>query len=144
LSAQRTITLPAPVGGPRYVSGVLAGGGTGPSTAWPLHFQPVDSWRTIGRLGRRGARGCLHGAFVLAFADSNELNETMVGTSPLLVTVLALSTTAVRFAVVALVRAVPAWRRQWWTLPGRLHYSAATLAAITFLGIATSYHLAIV
>jgi CubicO group peptidase (beta-lactamase class C family) len=83
-------------------------------------------------------------AFVMVFTDSNELNETiMVGTSTLLVTVLALSTTAVGFAVVALICAVVAWRRQWWTLPGRLHYSAVALAAITFLGVATSYHLAI-
>ncbi|WP_432970659.1 serine hydrolase domain-containing protein [Dactylosporangium sp. CA-233914] len=82
--------------------------------------------------------------FAAAFADANKLNESIVvGTSPLLVTALALSTTAVGCTAVALVCAVVAWRRHWWTLPGRLHYTLVTLAAGTFLGIATSYHLAI-
>jgi hypothetical protein len=78
------------------------------------------------------------------FADGNRLNETiLLGKSPLIITGLALSTTAVLTTGLAAAGTVAAWRHRWWTLAGRLHHTMVTLAAATFLAVATMYHLAI-
>ncbi|MGC4750404.1 serine hydrolase domain-containing protein [Micromonospora sp. DT201] len=76
------------------------------------------------------------------FSDSNRLLETIIlGRSPLVITVLAMSTAAMVTAAAAIVGTVAAWRQGWWTLPGRLHHTAVSLAAIVFLGVVAIYHL---
>ncbi|MBM7493301.1 CubicO group peptidase (beta-lactamase class C family) [Micromonospora luteifusca] len=78
------------------------------------------------------------------FSDGNRLQESiLLGKSPLVITILALSTTALVTTVGASVGTVAAWRRGWWSLPGRLHHTAVSLAAIAFLGVVSIYHLSL-
>ncbi|GGO18924.1 serine hydrolase domain-containing protein [Micromonospora parathelypteridis] len=76
------------------------------------------------------------------FSDGNRLQESiLLGKSPVVITVLAMSTTAVVTAAATITGTVAAWRRGWWTLPGRLHHTAVSLAAVVFLGVVSIYHL---
>ncbi|MEU9824848.1 serine hydrolase domain-containing protein [Micromonospora chersina] len=87
--------------------------------------------------------GCTAG-FAVLFSDGNRLNESiLLGGSPLMTTVLALSTTAVGTTALTAAGTVAAWRHHWWTLTGRTFHTAVTLAAATFLAVAATYHLAI-
>ncbi|RFU86116.1 class A beta-lactamase-related serine hydrolase [Streptomyces triticagri] len=80
--------------------------------------------------------------FVLLISDGNAMNETiMLGDSPLLTLVPALTTVALATTAAMLVCSVLAWRRRWWHLTGRLHYTCLTLAALLFLGLCASYRL---
>ncbi|MFH8972859.1 serine hydrolase domain-containing protein [Streptomyces sp. NPDC017890] len=80
--------------------------------------------------------------FALMTADPNALNRTvMVGDSPLLTVVPALTGIALATTAAMVCCAVLAWRRRWWRLAGRVHYTCNTLAALVFLGVCASYHL---
>ncbi|MET7668253.1 hypothetical protein [Micromonospora luteifusca] len=79
------------------------------------------------------------------FSDGNRLQESiLLGRSPLVITVLALSTAAMVTAAATATGTVAAWRRGWWTLTGRLHHTAVSLAAVVFLGVVSVYHLTLV
>ncbi|WP_244200463.1 serine hydrolase domain-containing protein [Micromonospora arborensis] len=102
-------------------------------------------WSTTARLAA-WVTAALAAAFTtglaVVFSDGNRLLESIVlGRSPLVITVLALSTTALVTAAATITGTVAAWRRGWWTLPGRLHHTAVSLAAIVFLGVLSIYHL---
>ncbi|MFF9977451.1 serine hydrolase domain-containing protein [Streptomyces erythrochromogenes] len=80
--------------------------------------------------------------FLLLSADPNALNRTIiVGDSPLLTAVPALTGIALATTGAMVVCAFLSWRRRWWHLTGRLHYSCSTLAALIFLGVCASYRL---
>ncbi|CAL9433214.1 serine hydrolase domain-containing protein [Streptomyces sp. enrichment culture] len=80
--------------------------------------------------------------FVLLSADPNALNRTIiVGDSPLLRAVPALTGVALATTGAMVVCTVLSWRRRWWAVTGRLHYTCSTLAALIFLGVAASYRL---
>ncbi|MGW9192288.1 serine hydrolase domain-containing protein [Micromonospora chersina] len=111
-----------------------------------LRRRPAPSrWASAARLAAWLTAALAAGftaGFAALFADGNRLNETiLLGGSPLMTTVLALSTAAVATTAVAAAGTVAAWRHRWWTLPGRLHHTAVTLAGATFLTIAATYHL---
>ncbi|RII17028.1 putative penicillin-binding protein PbpX [Streptomyces sp. YIM 130001] len=80
--------------------------------------------------------------FVLLIADGNALDEAIIlGDSPLLTLVPALTAVALATTAAMIVCAVLAWRRRWWRLTGRLHYTCLTLASLVFLGLCASYRL---
>ncbi|MFF9717764.1 serine hydrolase domain-containing protein [Streptomyces sp. NPDC014603] len=80
--------------------------------------------------------------FLLLSADPNALNRTIiVGDSPLLRAVPALTGVALATTGAMVVCTVLSWRRRWWAVTGRLHYTCSTLAALIFLGVAASYRL---
>ncbi|GHA72482.1 serine hydrolase domain-containing protein [Streptomyces termitum] len=80
--------------------------------------------------------------FVLLAADPNALNRTIiVGDSPLLKAVPALTGIALATTGAMVVCAFLSWRRRWWRVTGRVHYTCSTLAALVFLGVAASYRL---
>ncbi|MFH8379828.1 hypothetical protein ACH4E7_02630 [Kitasatospora sp. NPDC018058] len=81
--------------------------------------------------------------FALLTADPNALNQALfLADSPLLTVVPALVLTALALTAPLLVCAVLAWRRRWWGVPGRLHYTALTLASLLLLLLAGAYDLA--
>lgn len=113
-----------------------------------LRGRPAPSrWAGAARLAAWVTAALVAGftaGFAMLFADGNRLNESiLLGGSPLMITVLALSTTAVATTALAAAGTIAAWRRRWWTRTGRLHHTAVTLAAATFLTVAATYHLAI-
>ncbi|MFJ8016482.1 serine hydrolase domain-containing protein [Streptomyces sp. NPDC096339] len=80
--------------------------------------------------------------FLLLSADPNALNRTIiVGDSPLLTAVPALTTIALATTCAMVVCAFLSWRRRWWRVTGRLHYTCSTLASMLFLGVCASYRL---
>ncbi|MBC9710982.1 beta-lactamase family protein [Streptomyces sp. TRM66268-LWL] len=80
--------------------------------------------------------------FLLLSADPNALNRTIiVGDSALLTAVPALTGIALATTCAMVVCAFLAWRRRWWRVTGRLHYTCSTLAALVFLGVCASYRL---
>ncbi|MFJ1736123.1 serine hydrolase domain-containing protein [Streptomyces sp. NPDC088254] len=80
--------------------------------------------------------------FMLLSADPNALNRTIiVGDSPLLTAVPALTGVALATTGAMVVCAFLAWRRRWWRVTGRVHYTCSTLAALVFLGVAASYRM---
>ncbi|MDT0493921.1 serine hydrolase domain-containing protein [Streptomyces griseus] len=80
--------------------------------------------------------------FVLLFADPDALNRTvMVGDSVLLEIVPTLITIALATTCAMVLCAGLAWRRRWWRLSGRVHYTCSTLAALVFLGVCSAYRL---
>ncbi|WP_217208193.1 serine hydrolase [Streptomyces sp. AC550_RSS872] len=80
--------------------------------------------------------------FLLLSADPNALNRTIiVGDSALLTAVPALTGVALATTCAMVVCAFLAWRRRWWRVSGRLHYTCSTLAALVFLGVCASYRL---
>ncbi|MET8629303.1 hypothetical protein ABZW30_37160 [Kitasatospora sp. NPDC004669] len=81
--------------------------------------------------------------FALLTADPNELNQTLfLADSPLLTVVPVLVLAALALTAPMLVCTVLAWRRRWWGVPGRLHYTALTLASLLLLLLAGAYDLA--
>ncbi|MFE3515091.1 serine hydrolase [Streptomyces sp. NPDC059166] len=80
--------------------------------------------------------------FLVLSADPNALNRTViVGDSALLTAVPALTGIALATTCAMVVCAFLAWRRRWWRVTGRLHYSCSTLAALVFLGVCAAYRL---
>jgi CubicO group peptidase (beta-lactamase class C family) len=80
--------------------------------------------------------------FLLMSADPNALNRTVVlGDSPLLTAVPALTGTALATTCAMALCTALAWRRRWWHLAGRLHYTCSTLATLVFLAVCASYRL---
>lgn len=80
--------------------------------------------------------------FLLLTSDPNTLNRTIiVGDSPLLAAVPALTGIALATTCAMVPCAVLAWRRRWWRVSGRLHYTCGTLAALVFLAVCASYRL---
>ncbi|MFD5465572.1 serine hydrolase domain-containing protein [Kitasatospora sp. NPDC127059] len=82
------------------------------------------------------------GCFALLTSDSNALNQTLfLGDSPLLKVVPAMYAGAAVLTLLMVVCAVVAWRRGWWGVFGRLHYTGVTLAALLFVVLAGGYDL---
>ncbi|WP_432057174.1 serine hydrolase domain-containing protein [Streptomyces sp. bgisy022] len=80
--------------------------------------------------------------FLFLTADPNALNRTiLVGDSPLLRAVPALTGAALATTAAMVVCTVLSWRRRWWAVTGRLHYTCSTLAAVVFLGVSALYGL---
>ncbi|WBP87692.1 serine hydrolase domain-containing protein [Kitasatospora cathayae] len=112
----------------------------------------VRAARGAGRAGQPAARllGWLTGAvlvvatgcFALLTSDSNALNQTLfLGDSPLLQVVPAMYLAAAGLTLLMVVCAVVAWRRGWWGVFGRLHYTGVTVAALLVLVLAGGYDL---
>ncbi|MBD0689034.1 serine hydrolase domain-containing protein [Streptomyces sp. CBMA123] len=112
----------------------------------------VRSARGKGRAGQPVARllGWVTGAvlvaatvcFALLTSDSNALNQTLfLGDSALLTVVPAMYAGAAVLTLLMVVCAVIAWRRGWWGVFGRLHYTGVTVAALLFLVLAGGYDL---
>ncbi|MEU4581429.1 serine hydrolase domain-containing protein [Kitasatospora aureofaciens] len=112
----------------------------------------VRAARGKGRAGQPAARllGWLTGAvlvvatagFALLTSDSNALNQTLfLGDSPLLKVVPAMYLGAAVLTLLMVICAVVAWRRGWWGVFGRLHYTGVTVAALVFLVLAGGYDL---
>ncbi len=82
--------------------------------------------------------------FMMLAADGNALNRTiLVNDSALLTAVPALTNVALATTGAMALCTVIAWRRRWWRLAGRLHYTFSALAAAVFLGICASYQLVV-
>ncbi|MFF8830307.1 serine hydrolase domain-containing protein [Streptomyces sp. NPDC015131] len=80
--------------------------------------------------------------FLLLSTDPNALNRTiMVGDSPLLTAVPALTGLALATTCAMVPCAFLAWHRRWWRTPARLHYTTGTLAAILTLAMCAEYRL---
>ncbi|MFI9359983.1 serine hydrolase domain-containing protein [Kitasatospora sp. NPDC053057] len=80
--------------------------------------------------------------FALLTSDSNALNQTLfLGDSPLLKVVPAMFLGAAVLTLLMVICAVVAWRRGWWGVFGRLHYTGVTVAALLFLVLAGGYDL---
>lgn len=79
----------------------------------------------------------------ILFSDGNQLQERVVLGSPLFITALALSTVALVGTVATIAGTVAAWRGRWWGPAGRLHHTAVSIAAVTFVGVAAVYHLVV-
>jgi CubicO group peptidase (beta-lactamase class C family) len=68
--------------------------------------------------------------FVVALRDPLEIEY---GTPPLLREVLAVAPVIAVLSVGALIFTIPVWRGALWSLPGRVHYTLVTLAAVGFV-----------
>ena len=63
------------------------------------------------------------------------------GVSPLLLAVLSVPLLSVAFTASVLVHAALAWKRSYWGVFGRLHYSLVALSALTFVAVLGYYNL---
>ena len=77
----------------------------------------------------------------MAMVFSNPGGALFFGDSPLLVAVLALPYLVAALVVGVVVYAILSWRRRYWGLFGRLHYSLVALAALAFVGLLGYYNL---
>lgn len=110
------------------------------AASWPLgaRVARVLCWSTGALLV--AATVC----FMLLAADSNALNRSiLVDDSPLLTAVPALTNVALGLTGAMLLCTVLAWRRRWWRLAGRLHYTLSALSAAAFLAVCASYQLVV-
>jgi hypothetical protein len=72
---------------------------------------------------------------------SNPEGPLFYGSSPLLAAVLALPFLVATLTVGVLVYAALAWKRRYWSVFGRLHYSLVALSALTFVVVLGYYNL---
>jgi CubicO group peptidase (beta-lactamase class C family) len=117
------------------------------TSAWPVAALvrrgrgPADA-----RVARwlAGAMALLIGAF-LAFAawlatPLDRFLDALLGGTAALTALCTLPLLAALCTVAALVSAALAWRRRWWSVPARLHYTAVALAGAAFLAVAWEYN----
>jgi CubicO group peptidase (beta-lactamase class C family) len=80
--------------------------------------------------------------FVVGMAMVISSDEVMAyGVSPLLLAVLSVPLLSVAFTAGVLVHAALAWKRSYWGVFGRLHYSVVALSALTFIALLGYYNL---
>lgn len=127
---------------------------------WPLSTAGSVIWRrwkNRARLrrtpGMHAARwlAALFGASVLWFAIGfvqktlqmvqRGGGDLLYGMPPSLRTVLWLPTVQAVLAIVLVGFTVQAWRKGYWGLPGRIHYTLFTLATLAWVGFAMQYNL---
>lgn len=77
----------------------------------------------------------------MALVLSNATETLFLGDSPLLVAALALPFPIAALAVGVIVYAALSWKRRYWGLFGRLHYSLVALAALPFVALLGYYNL---
>ena len=77
----------------------------------------------------------------MALVFSNPEGALFFGDSPLLVAVLALPYLLAALVVGVIFYAALSWKRRYWGLFGRLHYSLVALAALAFVGLLGYYNL---
>ena len=77
----------------------------------------------------------------MALVLSNATETLFLGDSPLLVATLALPFPVAALAVGVVVYAALSWKRRYWGLFGRLHYSLVALAALPFVALLGYYNL---
>ncbi|GIG64458.1 serine hydrolase domain-containing protein [Phytomonospora endophytica] len=122
------------------------------STVWWLFSALRRRREAPAPLGARLARitvavffAAVLGAVVTAIQAAGDEAATIVavleGGSALLNRIPALLTAAALAGAAAVVFAVLAWRRGWWTRPLRVHYGLVVLCALAFLAVAGYYQL---
>jgi CubicO group peptidase (beta-lactamase class C family) len=80
--------------------------------------------------------------FVVGMAMVISSDEVMAyGVSPLLLAVLSVPLLSLAFTAGVLVYAAMAWKRGYWGLFGRLHYSLVALSALAFIAVLGYYNL---
>jgi CubicO group peptidase (beta-lactamase class C family) len=77
----------------------------------------------------------------MALVLSNATETLFLGDSPLLMATLALPFPVAALAVGVVVYAAISWKRRYWGLIGRLHYSLVALAALPFVALLGYYNL---
>jgi CubicO group peptidase (beta-lactamase class C family) len=151
----------SPYESPGLHLGMLAGGLAVfllTAVAWPVPL--LFGRRRRMRYGKPGASpkpeaGKARRARVLAWSVSvvnlvfaigmvvviSSVTATAYGTSPLLIAVLALPLLGAVLTVGVLVEATLSWKRGYWGIFRRLHYSAVALSAVTFAALLAYYNL---
>ncbi|MFK0247442.1 hypothetical protein ACIQUM_22340 [Amycolatopsis azurea] len=80
--------------------------------------------------------------FALLMSDLSAAAVALTsGHSPLLSVTLLLPDVVLLLTAVAVVCAVLAWLRHWWTTPARITYTVVSVALLAFLGVIAAYHL---
>ena len=129
------------------------------AVAWPVGAMIARRyWRRYGKPGGdpKGDARMAHRNRILAWAVCaldllfvtgaalvfSNLEETLAyGASPLLITILTLPLLSAAFTVGVLVYALLAWKRGYWGVFGRLHYSLVALSALTLVVLLAYYNL---
>ncbi|MFE6850893.1 serine hydrolase domain-containing protein [Streptomyces sp. NPDC057674] len=91
------------------------------------------------------ATGLTAGAFAAALAavvsDGNAMAETVLLGSPLLTSVTILATALVPLTLCLLAGAIAAWLRRWWSVTGRVLFTATAAGACAMVSMLVQYHL---
>jgi len=114
------------------------------------HRPPSEG--AVSRMGRgawalAGLVGALNLLFVAALfitaggTPEGGIGESTYGVPPVQVALLTIPVLTAALAAVMLVLTASAWRRRWWSVFGRIHYSLVTLAALAFVWFADYWNL---
>ncbi|MEU2075344.1 serine hydrolase domain-containing protein [Streptomyces sp. NPDC013489] len=91
------------------------------------------------------ATGLTAGAFAATLAavvsDGNAMAETVLVGSPLLTSVTILATALVPLTLGLLAGAIAAWLRRWWSVAGRVLFTATAAGACAMVSMLVQYHL---
>lgn len=91
------------------------------------------------------ATGLTAGAFAAALAavvsDGNAMAEMVLLGSPLLTSVTILATALVPLTLGLLAGAIAAWLRRWWSVAGRVLFTATAAGACAMVSMLVQYHL---
>jgi CubicO group peptidase (beta-lactamase class C family) len=111
-----------------------------------LYGKPGDPHPEAGKARRARVLAWSASVVNLVFAIGmvaviSSVTATAYGASPLLIAVLTLPLLGAVVTVGVLVEATLSWRRGYWGMFGRMHYSAIALSAVTFAALLAYYNL---